>query len=376
MSYAHSIAQPTFGSSLTWNYVKHKLRRPLSSIILPNGVVEALIRDAQEFLDKGDRYVSAGIPHHRGYNISSTALLGQGKVPSTIYALAGALNFEIYSLSLASSFVDDSFLQHAASSIPKKALFLIEDIDCAFASRDDADEMDEHLPLGPTPPGEPVVSGQKRSAVTSQATPQDLWFFGLHPTILPVSNVYKGAPDIYLTEWQFWLAVHHDIAISISALQKTLQQAGLTRKLLSKIAIERDKERCRAWAASIHDDFEDKASYFVTVDETSKNEDTLARDYGRSMVGERAIIESEFVRGPRHSIGAAMMTEGYIAVKVFEGPFLSMNDGKLIALHATVAPNDPYAPDSERSVLILIVESITWLSSALSTSLLPAIESH
>ncbi|KAJ7032203.1 hypothetical protein C8F04DRAFT_1108164 [Mycena alexandri] len=33
---------------------------------------------------------------------------------------------EIHSLALASSFVDDSFLQRAASSIPKHSLFLIE----------------------------------------------------------------------------------------------------------------------------------------------------------------------------------------------------------------------------------------------------------
>jgi hypothetical protein len=39
------------------------------------------------------------------------------------------------------------------------------------------------------------------------------------------------------------------------------------------------------------------------------------------MVEERAVIESEFVRGPRYSIGAAMTTEGYIAVKVVEGSF-------------------------------------------------------
>ncbi|KAJ7203862.1 hypothetical protein GGX14DRAFT_332055, partial [Mycena pura] len=43
-----------------------------------------------------------------------------------------------------------------------------------------------------------------------------------------VHSVYEGAPDLYLKELQFWLAVHHDIAISISALQKTLEQEGLT----------------------------------------------------------------------------------------------------------------------------------------------------
>lgn len=136
-----------------------------------------------------------------------------------------------------------------------------------------------------------------------------------------VHDIYKGAPDLYLTELQYWLAIHHDIVISVSALQKTLEQEGLSRKLLQKIATERDKEKCAAWKDSIHDDFQDKASYFVTVDETSKNEHTLDRTYGRSMVGERAVIETDFVRGPRYSVGAAMTTEGYIAVKVVEGSF-------------------------------------------------------
>ncbi|KAJ7151896.1 P-loop containing nucleoside triphosphate hydrolase protein [Mycena crocata] len=126
-----------FGPAQTWTTVKHKIRRPLSSIILPEGVVDSLVTDAQEFLQTEDWYIEAGIPHRRGYLLHGPP--GTGKT-STIYALAGALNLEIYSLSLASNFVDDSFLQRAASSIPKHGLFLIEDIDCAFtASRDDED---------------------------------------------------------------------------------------------------------------------------------------------------------------------------------------------------------------------------------------------
>ncbi|KAJ6568096.1 P-loop containing nucleoside triphosphate hydrolase protein [Mycena vulgaris] len=162
----HLADTPGFASSSTWNYVKHKIRRPLSSIILPEGVVDALIRDAQEFFDAEDWYQNAGIPHHRGYLLHGPP--GTGKT-STIYALAGALNLEIYSLSLASSFVDDSFLQRAASAIPKKALFLIEDIDCAFPSRDDADDMEGHpAHIGRGQNGELVPPGaqRKRSAVT------------------------------------------------------------------------------------------------------------------------------------------------------------------------------------------------------------------
>ncbi|KAJ6596571.1 P-loop containing nucleoside triphosphate hydrolase protein [Mycena sp. CBHHK59/15] len=125
-----------FGAGMTWNNVKHKVHRPLSSIILQEGVVDALVRDAQEFISTEDWYVEAGIPHRRGYLLYGPP--GTGKT-STIYALAGALNLEIYSLSLASGCVDDSSLQRVASAIPKHALFLIEDIDCAFA-RDDEDD--------------------------------------------------------------------------------------------------------------------------------------------------------------------------------------------------------------------------------------------
>ncbi|KAJ6497944.1 hypothetical protein DFH09DRAFT_1204485 [Mycena vulgaris] len=128
----HLADSPHFGHGLTWNNVKHKIRRPLSSIILQESVVDALVRDAQEFIATEDWYVEAGIPHRRGSLLYGPP--GTGKMT--------ALNLEIYSLSLASNFVDDAFLQRAASSIPNHAIFLIEDIDCAF-SREDEDELED-----------------------------------------------------------------------------------------------------------------------------------------------------------------------------------------------------------------------------------------
>ncbi|KAJ7745365.1 P-loop containing nucleoside triphosphate hydrolase protein [Mycena metata] len=135
---------PQFGPSQVWATVKHKMRRPLNSIILPEGVVDSLVADAQEFLSTENWYIEAGIPHRRGYLLYGPP--GTGKT-STIYALAGALNLEIYSLSLASNFVDDSYLQRAASAIPKHGLFLIEDIDCAFPPREDDEDEEELIAL-------------------------------------------------------------------------------------------------------------------------------------------------------------------------------------------------------------------------------------
>jgi mitochondrial chaperone BCS1 len=123
-----------------WNMVKTKLRRPLHTLALEEGVLESVIEDAREFLKADDWYTEVGIPHRRGYLLYGPP--GTGKT-STIYAIAGELGLELYSLSLASRNIDDSFLQRLVSSVPRGSILLIEDIDCAFPSRDDEDEKDQ-----------------------------------------------------------------------------------------------------------------------------------------------------------------------------------------------------------------------------------------
>ncbi|KAH7871051.1 uncharacterized protein C8R40DRAFT_1007066, partial [Lentinula edodes] len=55
------------------------------------------------------------------------------------------------------------------------------------------------------------------------------------------------------------------------------------------------------------------------VDETSKDERTIYRHYGRAPAGQRATISANFVRGERYSLVAAMSTEGYEACRVVPG---------------------------------------------------------
>ncbi|KAG6914941.1 hypothetical protein DXG01_014347 [Tephrocybe rancida] len=130
-------AQQSGSARRLWTSVKSKARRPLNSIVLKDGTVESLLADIHEFLDTEEWYHNIGIPHRRGYLLHGPP--GSGKT-STIYALAGELGLEIYTLSLSSTFVDDSFLQLAVSTMSKKSILLIEDIDCAFASRDSNDD--------------------------------------------------------------------------------------------------------------------------------------------------------------------------------------------------------------------------------------------
>lgn len=138
----HSI-DLTLGN--TWNVVKRKNRRPLESIILPKGFLNTLVQDVKDFLQTEKWYMRAGIPYRRGYLLFGPP--GTGKT-STIYALAGELGLEIYTISLSSGFVDDNMLQRAISSLPKHSIFLLEDIDCAFPSREEEEEEERMMKRG------------------------------------------------------------------------------------------------------------------------------------------------------------------------------------------------------------------------------------
>jgi transposase len=54
--------------------------------------------------------------------------------------------------------------------------------------------------------------------------------------LMAVKELNENHPNTYIDELQWFLAVHYDILISISALEENLEKAGLTQKLLHKIA--------------------------------------------------------------------------------------------------------------------------------------------
>jgi transposase len=53
--------------------------------------------------------------------------------------------------------------------------------------------------------------------------------------------LFEEDSNIYLDEVVYWLAICHDIVISTSTLSRNLLEAGLTRKMLHKIAAEHDE---------------------------------------------------------------------------------------------------------------------------------------
>ena len=134
-------------------------------------------------------------------------------------------------------------------------------------------------------------------------------------------DLFSQECDLFLDEVVAWLALEHDIVISTSTLSRNLTEAGLTRKILHKLAAERDEARRRDFRQLIHDNFQGDGSEFIFIDETSKDERTWARRYGRSMAGQHAGLADVFICGDRYSLVAAMSVDGYLAAEVVEGSY-------------------------------------------------------
>jgi hypothetical protein len=136
-----------------------------------------------------------------------------------------------------------------------------------------------------------------------------------------VRTIYEQEPDIFLDEMCTYLAIEHNLIVSSSTLSRNLIKAGLTRKRLHKLAIERDEELWDEFKEALRTDFSGDGSEFMCLDETSKNEHTYGRRFGRAMSGEQAELKDVFVCGDRYSLVAAITTEGYIASRVVPGSF-------------------------------------------------------
>lgn len=105
-----------------------RAKRPLESVILDDGVKEAVVQDLSTFLASSSWYQERGIPYRRGYLFYGPP--GTGK-SSFIFSLAGHLNYSICVLNLSDPSLTDDRLLHLVNTAPRDSLVLLEDIDCS-----------------------------------------------------------------------------------------------------------------------------------------------------------------------------------------------------------------------------------------------------
>ena len=124
-------------------------------------------------------------------------------------------------------------------------------------------------------------------------------------------------PDLYLSELEEWLAIAHDVALTSRRISQIMSDCGYTFKLLRKQAAERDPMLCANFCNLCDASY--TARQLISVDESSKDDRTIYRHYGRAQSGKRAVIDAQFVRGDRWSILPAMTVNGFLDVEIVPG---------------------------------------------------------
>lgn len=129
-----------------------------------------------------------------------------------------------------------------------------------------------------------------------------------------IVDFIRAYPEMYLDELRDFLALESDILVPITTLHRVLANAGLTYKLLRRQALERDNVGRYLWMQETQNLY--RANHIIWIDESSKDDRTIYRHYGRAPSGEQPTISAKFVRGNRYSILPALTIDGYIAVRI------------------------------------------------------------
>lgn len=106
--------------------------RPLSSVVLADGVTERLLADLRQFLAAEETYIRRGIPWHRGYLFHGPP--GTGKT-SIARGLAAEFGMDLFVIPL-SAVANDGEIPRIVSFCDPRSILLLEDIDTAAAARD------------------------------------------------------------------------------------------------------------------------------------------------------------------------------------------------------------------------------------------------
>lgn len=109
-----------------------KRKRPLSSVVLDEGIKEGIVGDVKDFLQRQQWYIDRGIPYRRGYLLHGPP--GSGK-SSFIQALAGELDYSVAMVNLSELGVTDDKLAFLLTKLPERTILLLEDVDSAFINR-------------------------------------------------------------------------------------------------------------------------------------------------------------------------------------------------------------------------------------------------
>jgi len=142
-----------------WEISATIAKRPASTVVLDDGVMEDVLKDVANFIDREAWYSARNIPHRRGYLLEGPP--GCGKT-SLIRVVASEFNLPLCCVQLKSSRVGEAGIEAVLHKAPEGAIIFIEDIDCAeqggVASRAGQESSSVHIVSGAHDPAKVTMS--------------------------------------------------------------------------------------------------------------------------------------------------------------------------------------------------------------------------
>lgn len=160
-----------------WKQVARRPVRPIRTVILDTAEKHSVLADVNEYLHPSTPrwYASRGIPLRRGYLFHGPP--GTGKT-SFSFALAGVFGIDIYVISLQDQSVTEEDLAILFTSLPRRCVVLLEDIDTAGLRRDpdasaDATPNSKDKDKKGDKGGDGQTAGTLDTIATTETTPID-----------------------------------------------------------------------------------------------------------------------------------------------------------------------------------------------------------
>ncbi|KAJ6534400.1 hypothetical protein B0H19DRAFT_1324112 [Mycena capillaripes] len=179
-----------------------------------------------------------------------------------------------------------------------------------------------------------------------------------------IINLVNLRPDWFLDEILTLLKHNRFISVHFTTIFRELERLGMSRKKLKKITAECNENVRNDYVRRIS---EYPAEYLGFLDETSKNDRTLSRGYGRAKKGCRTRKKEKFVRGTRLTATGLLTVDGMMANTVVEGSMKRADYLEFIEHEVMRQPRMPYALrySVDHSLLLLALFNYSFLSAGI-----------